>query len=653
MKKVYFSVLIGLVSFFCLQKEVSAQISMKASVVEEEVLVNTPFHIAYELTNVQGEFSLPKSRDIEFLQVVDKQMSESIVNGKRSIKKNIVLSAVAKKTGKISLGPATVTMGSKKYRTNSLTISVQDRRRNNARNRGRSSQRGFSLNIGPNGVTINTTPSQPSQPQPQRSAPQNKEISSNVNDYIFVKTTVDKNTAFKGEQIHAVTKLYYRTNFQIEPPAIPKYPGFWVEDNSPENPSEDISVETINGNQYNVITVSDKILIPQKEGILKIPNYELNGVAEVPEYETVEMDDPFEDMFSNSPFANSPFANSPVFQNMRQLLREQSRAFRQMRLKTVDLHLNSGEKSITIKPTPRDKNGNIVSVGKYMMSVELKKNEFSLDEIDTLLVTIRGNGNPSFIYTPKWENKDIEVLDIIELDSITQRTPSIKSFKQIYYLFAANHDGHIDLSPVSFTFFDPESEAMSETVSDSFHIHVTPGKELSKNESIAQNRTRPLHKITSTKHTSYFVTKGAFWALLGLPLLALVVLGYTEKIKGKEPKIQRKDKIARAEAMKRLDSAKAYLQQQNNEAYYQELSKALWLYISDRSGIELADMNRERALEYLESQNISPDRIAEFEKLIDQSQKMLYASGDLSQTKKEDYDRALELISSLEQELKR
>ncbi len=639
----------GLVMCLLLQLQAAAQRSLVASVAEDEVYVDVPFHLIYELTNVQGEFDLPQAQYIEFLRMENKYREDVITNGKRAVKKVLVFSAVAKKTGSIHIAPAKVKMGSRNYETNSLDIVVKKANPNSTtRARGQGQSQGFQFQIGPNGITINRNPTPKNTPAPEPKKVSPTQNSGNMDDYIFLRTTVDKKNVYKGEQLHAVTKLYYRTNFQFDNPKFPKYPGFWVEDMSPEDPMADRSIETIGGKQYEVITISDKILIPQKDGKLKIPNYQLIGKVDIPSYEVVEYEDPFDDFFSNS-----PFANSPMMKSMRQMMQEQTRAFRQMQLKTVDVNLSSGDQWITVKPTPLDKNGNIVSVGKYMMQAQLQKNRFSMDEIDTLLVTIHGNGNPSFIYTPKWENKDIEILDIVEQDSITQRNPSIKSYKKIYYLFSALHDGAIDLPPVHFSYFNPETGGIVETVSDSFHIDVSPGKILSKQESIAQNRTRPLHSISSPQHSEYYLTKSTYWIMVGLPFLALAVLGYTQERKKRKPNTEHKTQKAQAEAMRRLDLAHHYLEEQNNIAYYQELSKALWLYISDRSGIELADLNRQSALEYLRNSGVEAQQIRHFGELIDQSERMLYASGDLSLTKKEDYDRALKWISELEQNLQK
>jgi hypothetical protein len=86
-----------------------------------------------------------------------------------------------------------------------------------------------------------------------------------------------------------------------------------------------------------------------------------------------------------------------------------------------------------------------------------------------------------------------------------------------------------------------------------------------------------------------------YWGGFALPLLAyLGLIAY----KRKEDELQSntvllKNKRANKVAMKRLAAAEVFLKQSAQSPFYEETSKAVWLYLSDKLNIPLSALSKE------------------------------------------------------------
>jgi hypothetical protein len=113
-----------------------------------------------------------------------------------------------------------------------------------------------------------------------------------------------------------------------------------------------------------------------------------------------------------------------------------------------------------------------------------------------------------------------------------------------------------------------------------------------------------------------------------------------------------KNKKANKFARKRLKKASAFMKQDLREAFYEELVKALWGYISDKLGIAVANLSKDRAREEMQEKNVDDESIDQVLSIIDRCEYARYAP--VTEETKMDtlYSDAIKIISKLQQKLK-
>ena len=142
---------------------------------------------------------------------------------------------------------------------------------------------------------------------------------------------------------------------------------------------------------------------------------------------------------------------------------------------------------------------------------------------------------------------------------------------------------------------------------------------------------------------------GTYWSMFAFPLLAfigLVVWKRRDEELSKNTVLLR-SKRANKVALQRLAAAKKYLQQNEKTSFYEEISKATWLYLSDKLNIPLSALSRETATEAMSTRKV-PDTVQKhLDDVIWECETALYASGG-SQKMAYIYDEAIKVISDLE-----
>jgi hypothetical protein len=81
-----------------------------------------------------------------------------------------------------------------------------------------------------------------------------------------------------------------------------------------------------------------------------------------------------------------------------------------------------------------------------------------------------------------------------------------------------------------------------------------------------------------------------------------------------------KNRQATKVARKRLATAKKLLVQNNRDKFYEEISRALWGYISDKLGIPVSELSKDSAIKSLEKLNVDANHIKKYMDTIDNSE---------------------------------
>jgi hypothetical protein len=105
-------------------------------------------------------------------------------------------------------------------------------------------------------------------------------------------------------------------------------------------------------------------------------------------------------------------------------------------------------------------------------------------------------------------------------------------------------------------------------------------------------------------------------------------------------------------AAKRLKDANALRASNNAEAFYAEISRALWQYVSDKLSIDRAGLSIDTVTQKLLKKNISEEFIARLKLCLETCEYARYApASSSSEEKKNMYDTARSIIIAAEKEL--
>ena len=94
------------------------------------------------------------------------------------------------------------------------------------------------------------------------------------------------------------------------------------------------------------------------------------------------------------------------------------------------------------------------------------------------------------------------------------------------------------------------------------------------------------------------------------------------------------------------------MKQNQKEAFYEELVKALWGYIGDKLGIPVANLSKDNARSQMHLNNVDEEYIDQILSIIDRCEYARYAP--VTEETKMDtlYNDAIKVISKLQQKLK-
>ena len=105
-------------------------------------------------------------------------------------------------------------------------------------------------------------------------------------------------------------------------------------------------------------------------------------------------------------------------------------------------------------------------------------------------------------------------------------------------------------------------------------------------------------------------------------------------------------------AGKRLRKARTYLNQNNQEAFYEEVMKALWGYLGDKLTIPVAELSRDKLQDVLKQKNVDHTLVESIYALLDNCEYARFAPAAGESDMQKLYKDAVKLISKLEQKIK-
>ena len=156
----------------------------------------------------------------------------------------------------------------------------------------------------------------------------------------------------------------------------------------------------------------------------------------------------------------------------------------------------------------------------------------------------------------------------------------------------------------------------------------------------------PLHK----DEIEFFGTTGYYLLLMLGPLALISAIVFRKwQIKHNSDIVLVKSRKAAKVAAQRLAAAGKELQSGNKEAFYEELTKGIYGYLSDKLNIPLAELNRENIAEKLQVRGIVDSVITEMNDTIDRCEMARFAP-DITLSQEQIFEKAKHLIHEVEKE---
>lgn len=645
---------LSLVILFCAMNAHAQEVVFSAGASAPKIGIQDKVQIQYVLKNVQSVESLnPPAELTNNFEITGgpypRQSSQvSIVNGQMSQSQSLTMTYVIKpkKKGKLVIPPGIAVVGNgDTYKSNSITIEVVDGSLAAQYRQQRQAQDPFANDPFEQLMRQRQRQMQAMQQQrrqqyqQQQQQLENTEV--NLDKDLFIKVVIDKSKVYVGEQITASYKLYARLPMNVRLSKLPTLNGFWTQDFEIPGGRNKPVEEIIDGQRYQVFTLKKSALFPQQTGTLELDPAEAEGMARI--MSKTKQRDPFFD----DPFFNSFFMGDPMIDEF----------FSRSAYRDVKVNLKSKPVKIEVMPLPEEGKPEHYggAVGNFDVTAEVDKVELTTDDVVNLKLTVNGSGNLKLIEAPTLDLPNgLTSYDPAIIDTITGRSTTIKGEKIITYAITPQRPGEYEIPAIPFTYFNTQTQQYVTKTTKPFKLTVAPGKsyaDMPKHVNITDIhsiQTAPLGKVSSaTKPLMHTV---GYWSAYALPLFAflgILVWKRREDELAKNTVLLRNRRASKV-ALKRLATAKKLLQQNQRTPFYEEISKAIWLYLSDKLSIPLSSLSKENVWDALQGRNISKDMQQEVESVMNECEAALYSGAGSSQEMNETYTTAVDVISKLE-----
>ena len=571
----------------------------------EVVVSGDQFRLTFTVnTQKVRDFRAPNIKGFEVLMGPSRSTQYSNYNGVVTNSITFTYILMADKEGEYTIPGASIVADGNPYVSNSVKIKVlpPDQSTNQGNNSGAAS----------------------------RNQASNGQIS---NKELFITATASKTNVYEQEAFLLTYKIYTQVNLTGLSGDMPDLKGFHTQE--VELPRQkQWKLEHYNGRNYNTTVYSQYVLFPQQSGKLEIPSITFEGVVT----EIVPSNDPF-DFFNGG-----------------------SR-------RDIKKNIVTPKLSINVKELPDDKPTNFSGgVGVFTMSSSISNQELKTNDAVTIKLVISGSGNMKLIKTPDVAfPQDFEIYDPKVDNKFTLTSEGLTGNKVIEYLAIPRHAGEFTIPPIEFSFFNIKTQKYQTIQTEAYTLKVAKG-EGNSDQVVANFTSKEDLKVLGkdiryikTGNTQlkpkddYFYGTIIYWLWYLIPLLLFItfMVIYRKQAIENANVAKVRTKKANKVATKRMKNAGKLLAENNNEAFYDEVLKALWGYISDKLNIPVSQLSKDNIEEKLTKHGVSDELIKHFIDTLNECEFARYAPGNQTETMDNINTSAINVISKMENSIKR
>lgn len=604
MKRVYIIFVLCAVTLASLAQKFVAEAPSQVAVGEQFRLtytINTQDASGFHIGNI------PDALEILMGPSTSRQSSFQMVNGHTSSTSSITYTYIlcANKAGKFDIPAASISADGKRLTSNKLRITV-------------SGSAG-----GGN-----------SQAQPQgRGRQQIREAGSRISGSdLFIKVSASKKRVHEQEPILLTYKVYTLVGLSQLDGKMPDLKGFYTQEiKLPQQKS--LKVETLNGRQYQTVTIRQYVMFPQKSGKMEIPSIIFDGVV-VQQNRNI---DPFEAFFNGG----SGYVE-------------------------VKQKIKAPGLTIDVEPLPTRPADFSGGVGHFNISAQLNKQDVKANDPVTLRVTVSGVGNLKLVKTPIVNfPKDFDKYDAKVTDKTKLTANGVEGSMVYDFLAIPRNPGKYEIPAVEFTYFDTGSNSYKTVRSESFTLNVAKGTgsgsvtSYTGNEDLTMLNKDIRHIKTGDADVHdvdvFFFASTAYWISLSLLVIIFVSLFviFRQRAIDNANVGKMRGKKANKMASKRLKKAKALLDSGRGNDFYDEVLRALWGYIGDKLNMPVEHISRDNISQCLAERNVNEVTISQFISALDECEFARYAPGDAKGNMDKTFESAMTTIMNIEEAMKK
>ncbi|WP_428330884.1 BatD family protein [Mucilaginibacter sp.] len=534
---------------FCTSLLYADDIKFTATTNRTEVGTGEQFEVTFTVNGNGERFTPPDFNGFQVLSGPNESTSMTSINGTTTVETSISYILTPVRVGVLTIGPAIMIVNGKSRATNPIKITAIKGRPSATNPQGGNAQ----------------------------SAPDNTIEQGNTADLeksLFIKAVVDKANVYQGQQVTLSYRLYTRVGIeQSQLDKLPDLNGFWSEDvKSPQQVQW--RVETYKGLKYNVADIKQSILFPEHAGDLTI-----------------------------DPMAMTFIVRQPVKSNdiMDQFLGS---------YKEVKYSAKSAPVVIHARPLPQTGKPDSFTgaVGSFSIDASVDKTELKANESLNYTVKVTGSGNIKLLKTISTNfPPDFEKYDPKITDTTNERAGGVSGSRIYTYLLIPRHQGDFTIDPIKFSYFNPATNRYVTLTSKAFRIRVNKGIAENNVTALAGSDKQDVKMLNkdiryiktgdaelSQAGDAFFGSFGYYLLLFIGPVLCIAAYNYRNLlIRNNSDIVKVKGRNAGKIALKHLANAQKQLELNNTQAFYEDIFKGLYGYLSDKLNIPYANLDRE------------------------------------------------------------
>ena len=455
------------------------------------------------------------------------------------------------------------------------------------------------------------------------------------NQDLFITASASKTNVYEQEAFVLTYKIYTReSNLQLNNAKLPDFKGFHSQEIEMTTNAR-WTPEHYQGRNYYTTVYRQFVLFPQQSGKLYIDPAQFQMTVGKP----VQSDDPFDAFFNGG---------SNVIE--------------------IKKSISTPKIAINVNPLPAGKPADFSGgVGEFNISSSINNKELKTNDAITIKLVISGTGNLKLISNPEIKfPDDFEVYDPKVDNQVRLTREGLTGNKVIEYLAIPRHAGTYKIPGVSFSYFDIRSKSYKTLKTEEYVINVEKGA--GNADQVIANFTNKedlkvlgediryikQNEVTLQPNGSFFYGSMTYWLFYIIPALAFIIffIIYRKQAAENANVAKMRTKKANKVATKRMKLAGKLLSENKKDAFYDEVLKALWGYISDKLNIPVSRLSKDNIEEKLRNHGVNEELIKEFLNALNDCEFARFAPGDENQAMDKVYSSSIEVISKMENSIK-